>query len=342
MYGCFSFNTKILNNTLSSKLFRLLITALLYLKQLKNFSNFVLQHQTMKNLYLILFLLANILGVYSQESFSVYFESNKYKLTSAEEQKLNKWVSENKDSKIVAVNGYTDEDGTNGFNDTLAKKRVDFIVNLLKDKIKIREDFKTRSYGENHQLSKIKSENRKVSVYFITSKDLSREDEILGITKPEPIKKIKPAISYPPKLVFDNPNGTKTEMKLDTIFMQKINHAKVGEKITLENLNFQINTFAIVPESRAKLFELLMVMRSNPGLKIQIQGHICCMPSDKQDLSTKRAKAIYSFLVAYEINKANLSYKGFGTTVPIYPIPEKNEGERAANRRVEIEIMENE
>lgn len=296
----------------------------------------------MKKLFLTLFLLVNILSVHSQESFSVYFESNKYKLTPKEEKNLNKWVSENKESKIVAINGYTDEDGTNGFNDTLAKKRVDFIVDLLKDRVKIREDFKTRSYGENHLLSKVKSENRKVSIYFIISKDLSREDEILGIIKPEPVKKPKPVVSYPPELIFDNPNGTRTEMKLDTVFMQKINHAKTGEKITLENLNFQINTFAIVPESRSKLFELLMVMKSNPNLKIQIQGHICCMPSDKQDLSTKRAKAIYSFLLAYDISKTNISYKGFGTTVPIYPIPEKNEEERAANRRVEIEIIENE
>lgn len=296
----------------------------------------------MKNLLLALLLFFAITEVHSQQSFSIYFDSNKFKLNAKEEQSLNKWASENKDVKIVAINGYTDEDGTNGFNDTLARKRVDFTIALLKDRIKIREDFKTRSYGENHQLSTVKSENRKVSVYYIEAKDLSREDEILGIKKTEPIGKPKALVSYPPKLIFDNPNGTRTEMKLDTLFMQKINHAKPGEKLVLENLNFQLNTFAVVPESRSKMFELLMVLKSNPGLKIQIQGHLCCMPSDKQDLSTKRAKAIYSFLVAYEISKNNLSYKGFGSTMPIYPIPEKNEAERAANRRVEIEIIENE
>lgn len=295
----------------------------------------------MKNLYLLLFLFANIVCTYSQESFSVYFESNKHQLNTKQQLVLNQWISQNKDSKIVAIDGYTDEDGSNGFNDTLARKRVDFVISSLKDKIKIREDFRTRSYGENHILSKVKSENRKVSIYFISPKDLPRENEILGI-KPEPIKAIKPVASYPPKLTIDNPNGTKTEMKLDTLFMQKISHAKAGEKLTIENLNFQINTFAIVSESRVKLYELLLVMKSNPGLKIQIQGHICCMPSDKQDLSTKRAKAITSFLLAYDISKTRLSYKGFGTTAPIYPIPEKNEEERAANRRVEIEIVENE
>ena len=296
----------------------------------------------MKNLFLALFLLSTLFVARSQEAFSVYFDSNQFQLTAKEEQNLTKWISENKDSKIVALNGYTDEDGTNGFNDTLAKKRVDFILKLVNNKVRIREDFKSRSYGENHKLSKVKSENRKVTVYYIALKDLARENEILGIKEPEPIKKPRPIVSYPPKLIFDNPNGTKTEMKLDTVFMQKINHAKAGEKIAIQNLNFQINTFAIIPDSRPKLFELLMVMKSNPNLKIQIQGHLCCMPSDKQDLSTKRAKAIYSFLLAYDINKANISYKGFGTTAPIYPIPEKSEIEAAANRRVEIEIIENE
>ena len=95
------------------------------------------------------------------------------------------------------------------------------------------------------------------------------------------------------------------------------------------------------PESRAKMFELLLVMQNNPDLKIEIQGHLCCQPVDRLDLSTKRAKAVYNFLIANEIYKGRLSYKGFGSSQPIYPLPEKNEAERAANRRVEILIVEN-
>jgi flagellar motor protein MotB len=65
------------------------------------------------------------------------------------------------------------------------------------------------------------------------------------------------------------------------------------------------------------------------------------MPNDRLDLSTQRAKAIYSFLVANEIYPGRLSYKGFGSTQPIYSLPEKDEKERAANRRVEILIVQN-
>jgi outer membrane protein OmpA-like peptidoglycan-associated protein len=123
--------------------------------------------------------------------------------------------------------------------------------------------------------------------------------------------------------------------------MNKVNKAKAGEKLKIENLNFIINTFAVVPESRGKMYELLLVLQNNSQLKIEIQGHLCCMPNDRLDLSTQRAKAIYNFLVSNQIYPARLSYKGFGSTQPIYPIPEKNEAERAANRRVEILIVEN-
>jgi len=123
--------------------------------------------------------------------------------------------------------------------------------------------------------------------------------------------------------------------------MKKVGEAKKGEKLKIDNLNFIINTFAVVPESRGKLYELLLVLQRNPQLKIEIQGHLCCMPNDRLDLSTQRAKAIYNFLVANEIYPGRLSYKGFGSTQPIYPLPEKDEKERAANRRVEILIVEN-
>jgi outer membrane protein OmpA-like peptidoglycan-associated protein len=123
--------------------------------------------------------------------------------------------------------------------------------------------------------------------------------------------------------------------------MRKVNTAKAGEKLTIQNLEFQLNTFAVVPQSRARLFELLLVMQNNPDLKIEIHGHLCCQPVDRVDLSTKRAKAVYGFLVANDIDKTRLSYKGFGSTQPIYALPEKNDAERAANRRVEILIVEN-
>jgi len=280
-------------------------------------------------------------GLSAQEQFSVFFDSNKSELKKTETDKLQNWINTHQDVKIVAINGYTDEDGTTGFNDTLARKRVNFIFAAVNGKVKIREDFKTRSFGEQHNLSKNKSENRKVTVYYIEAKDLPRENEILGI-KPDRAREIsKPPVMYPKNIVLENPDGSKMEYQLDVEFMKRVGAATVGEKLNIDNLNFVINTFAVVPDSRRKLYELLIVMEKNPNLKIEIQGHLCCMAVDRQDLSTQRAKAVSQFLIKNGIAKDRLSYKGFGSSQPIYPLPEKDETQRAANRRVEIAIVAN-
>ncbi len=293
-----------------------------------------------KLLFYIIFLFA-IPEIQAQEQLSVFFESNKFALDTKQTKSLSQWIEQNTTSKIVAIHGFTDEDGTTGFNDTLARKRVDHVFDFVKDKIKIRDDFKTLSFGENHPLLANKSENRKVIIYFIEEKDIAREDEILGIKKEIPVETPRPEIKFPEKITVQNPNGTQSEYRLNVAFMKSMSLANAGEKLIIENLNFQINTFAIVSESRPKLYELLLVLQNNPKMKINIQGHLCCMPTDKTNLSTQRAKAIYGFLVASDISKDRLSYQGFGSTKAIYPLPEKNEAERAANRRVEIEIIEN-
>jgi len=272
--------------------------------------------------FLALFLfLSAAFSASAQEAFVVYFESNKHELNKKEMLRLESWMQQNATSKIVAINGFTDEDGTTTYNDTLAQKRVSYVYDLVKVKVKTRDDFKTRSFGESHKQSKIKAENRKVTIHYILAKDLSRENEILGI---KPVTQI-----------------LRAELPLDASLELRVQNAVVGDKLKLENLNFYENTFAILPDSRPKMFELLEIMKKNPKLKIQIQGHICCMPNDRADLSTKRAKAIRMFLEAHGIDKSRATFKGFGSTQPINPLPEKNEEERAANRRVEIEIIEN-
>ena len=48
---------------------------------------------------------------------------------------------------------------------------------------------------------------------------------------------------------------------------------------------------------------------------------------------------IFKYLKENGIQQNRLAYNGVGSNNPIYPIPEKNENERIANRRVEIEIV---
>lgn len=279
------------------------------------------------------------LSVWAQDQFSVYFDSNKFSLTPKESARLTDWAKANTGSKVVGAHGFCDEDGSSFLNDTLAKNRVNAIYQFLQNQVQFRADFSSRSFGELHQMSTNKAENRRVTLFYLQQKDLSRENELLGLPMPAPEVVVpKPIIPYPTQLVFENPDGSKSTFELNQEFMQTITAAKLGDKILLKDLNFVINTFMVENRSKAKLFELLLVMQRNPELKIEIQGHLCCMPTDKQDLSTQRAKAIKNFLLLKGIDESRVTYKGFGSSQPIFPIPEKDETQRAANRRVEIVI----
>ena len=86
---------------------------------------------------------------------------------------------------------------------------------------------------------------------------------------------------------------------------------------------------------------MLKALKDNPKLKIEIHGHICCTPGkDKEEIALKRCVGTIEYLVVNGIDKSRLSYKSFDAEQPIFPIPEKNEEERKANRRIEILIVD--
>lgn len=278
-----------------------------------------------------LFLLFFSLTIYSQEQFVVYFNSDKFELTQAENKKLQEWMSQHSKDKIVAINGYTDEDGSSGYNDTLAKKRVNHVFTIVKEKVPFREDFKSRSFGENFNQSKNKAENRRVTIYYIKEVDLPNENKILGIE--DEIEEI----------AVDSAAVVVEHISEDAPLEERMTKTAVGKTVVIKDINFYHNTFAVMNESRPVLYDLLTVMQNNPKLVIQVQGHVCCN-SDVTDsrsvmLSRERAKAIKMFLVAKGIPANRVSFQGFGSSVPLFPIPEQNEEERIANRRVEILIV---
>ena len=87
--------------------------------------------------------------------------------------------------------------------------------------------------------------------------------------------------------------------------------------------------------------DFIILKSKDPNLKIKINGHICCNTDIKDvKLSSKRAQAIYTYLIEKNILFARVFHEGFGSSKPVYKIPEKNDSEKLANRRVEILILE--
>jgi hypothetical protein len=126
----------------------------------------------------LFFLMLNI--VVGQEQFSVYFDTDKFELKENEMTKLISWIESNKNSKILSLMGTTDEKGTTNYNDTLSRKRVDFVIGQIGNKIKFREDFRAISLGERDLNSTIDELNRKVTIYFLPSELLFLENRIIN------------------------------------------------------------------------------------------------------------------------------------------------------------------
>lgn len=259
--------------------------------------------------YLFIFLLLSI-GANAQDKLNVYFDFDKYELTEDAVKKINSWIAEGKNYQVTKLYGFCDWKGTNLYNDTLALKRVNEVYRFLKESdIEVKKDIEIRGFGEDFEQSKIQGENRRVTIMYQV--------------KSEVVLESKPAI-------------VKLPLK------EKIKKAHVGDVIVLENIYFWNHSARTVPKSETTLYDLWCAMVDNPKLRIEIHGHICCMPPDKKEvISIARARAVYNYLIRKKVNRDRISFRGFGATRPIYPIPEKNALEQEENRRVEILIVEN-
>jgi outer membrane protein OmpA-like peptidoglycan-associated protein len=123
--------------------------------------------------------------------------------------------------------------------------------------------------------------------------------------------------------------------------------AVIGKTIVLPNVLFYGEMHLPMPVSFPTLRELFTIMKEHSGLRVEIQGHVCCTPENmdgwdmetkKEDLSVQRAKYVYTYLTGRGIDTSRMSYKGFGGSRKIFP-QELNQEQMMRNRRVEIKIL---
>jgi len=240
----------------------------------------------------------------SAQEVSVYFDFDQYRLNDQAVATLEETLAKNPDVSVTKIYGYCDWKGTSGYNDTLSLRRVDEVYHFLRNKgVNVKPGYEAKGFGKDFEQSKVQAENRKVLVVFEKN---------------------------PPK---PQPESTKP-------LSQKLKDAQVGESVRLPNLYFKNNSAVLVATSQPTLYDLLCIMEENPTLKIEIQGHICCQTkSDQFDVSTARARAVYLFLVRNHIDRKRMTFKGYGISRPLHPIPEKSEQEADENRRVEVMVV---
>lgn len=130
-------------------------------------------------------------------------------------------------------------------------------------------------------------------------------------------------------------NDKYNPVKLDV----PMNPVAIGEKVVLRNIFFDTDKYDLLPDSKAELGKLVMFLKKNPALNIEIGGHTDNEGSDAHNitLSQNRAKAVYDYLVLNGIQASRLTYKGYGESTPIDS--NQTPDGRAKNRRTEFKVI---
>jgi outer membrane protein OmpA-like peptidoglycan-associated protein len=150
----------------------------------------------------------------------------------------------------------------------------------------------------------------------------------------------------PPQIKNAGPDGNakdpyKNKNELD------LTNINAGETFVLKNIYFHPQSHTVRDESLPEMEKLANALKKYPTLKIQVEGHICCVVDfpdafdvDEQNnhLSVNRAKYIYDYLITKGIARDRLKFAGFGRSQPIVEF-EKTEEEANKNRRVEVRIL---
>jgi outer membrane protein OmpA-like peptidoglycan-associated protein len=276
----------------------------------------------MKTRYILLFLFLSI-GTYSQEKFDIFFDFNVEVPNESSAKNFQNWISENPKAEITKIYGYCDSVDDKSYNKELSTKRINAVIKILKEnKLQLSENVELMPFGKDFKLSDNQNENRKVTFFY----DNPKAQKISVLTNEE--------------IPTDNDLNAKITKEANSL-VTKFKNAKKGDIITIDNIYFHLDSDKIIEKSKPILLGLYNILLQNPNLKIKINGHICCNTDIKDvKLSSKRAQAIYTYLVEKEILFFRVTHEGFGSSKPIYKIPEKNDSEKLANRRVEILIVE--
>ena len=120
----------------------------------------------------------------------------------------------------------------------------------------------------------------------------------------------------------------------------EITKISVGQKLRINELNFDADSSAITQANYDVLQEVLDFLEENPHVRVEIGGHTNTIPPHEycDKLSTERARNVAKFLTDRGIPSKRVSYKGYGKREPL--TDSTSAQGKARNQRVEIKIVD--
>jgi OmpA-OmpF porin, OOP family len=143
-------------------------------------------------------------------------------------------------------------------------------------------------------------------------------------------------------MILDNSNNLVILTFLEEKAMEQIVTAgQLADSIKRQGfatlyINFDNNKSDIKPEAQPSLKEVVQLLKTDPALKLSVEGHTDNVgsASANKKLSGARAGSVVKFLVAGGVDVKRLSSKGLGSEVPV--ADNRGDQDRAKNRRVEL------
>ncbi len=184
-------------------------------------------------------------------------------------------------------------------------------------------------YSDDETIREKQPTGERGAYYFIDDVNVRIAPKGTALT-PKPKRSVPP----PPKKVVPANTGT-AQVALPEVA------PRVGTSMILDNIEFEFDKATLRGESSAELQNLAHMLIDFPNMRVEIQGHTDDEGADDYNLnlSQARAKAVADRLIKKKVRKGQLTYKGYGETVPI-ATNDTEEG-RAKNRRVQFVILSN-
>ena len=116
---------------------------------------------------------------------------------------------------------------------------------------------------------------------------------------------------------------------------------KIDEVLKRKIVEFRSGSASLTALGRATLAEIAPVLKDNPKLRFEVQGHTDAQGTEaaNQALSQARAAAVKDMLTSLGVAADRIGAKGFGSSVPV---ADNNTAEgRARNRRIAFNVEEN-
>lgn len=122
----------------------------------------------------------------------------------------------------------------------------------------------------------------------------------------------------------------RVDMKLEKI--------EVGKSYRVNDLKYATNSAEITQSSKYILDQLIVFLKENPSVKIEVQGHTDNVGDLESNmaLSKQRAYSVVDYLQEHGVKTARLTAQGFGPTKPL--ASNDTEAGKAENRRTAFVI----